>query len=180
MKFDYEDSKGSSMGKDDYVKLKDGDSVKGVFVGAPVFWHQIWQPGGRPTIVPRFTKGASFRFRINLVVAEGGAYVAKVLEQGKTVWDTLKSLNDEYPLENYTMKVTRKGSGKEDTTYSVLPAAGGELTGEQKAKIAAVKLHDLKAPSIDTTQDGAAKATDLHKTFDEASRVGVGARIPER
>lgn len=165
-----EGGNGSGVGKDDFVKLKDGDSVKGVFVGDPVHWYQIFNPGGRPTVVPQFTKGGSFRFRINLVVVENGTYVAKVFEQGKTVWDALNSLEEDYKFENFVMKISRKGSTKDDTVYSVIPAPGGELTPEQKAKIAAVKLHPLKAPSIQEAPEP--KAYSETPGFDDSEDPG--------
>lgn len=152
MKFNRrKDGQGGGLGKNEFLRLKDGDSVKGVFRGEPSEFYMIWEDGRGRAALP--DEKGSFRFRINIVVSEGGGYVAKVFEQGRGVYDQLAALNDDYPLENFVMKISRKGSGPKDTIYAILPLPDGKLTDEQKAKIAAVKLHELKPRSPEKPEE---------------------------
>lgn len=118
-----------------FVKLKGGESVRGVFVGDPVDFMKAFKEGDKP----------SFRFRINFVTQENGAYVAKIFEQGKTSYQALRTLNDQgYELDKHIMIISRQGDTKDTTTYSILPAPKGNLTTEQSEQVSKVKLNDLK------------------------------------
>lgn len=136
-----------------YVKLKDKESIKGVFRGSPKIKYIHWQDGkgddcaGQGCQLCASGNKKSFRFLLNMVVKdESGGYVAKVLEQGWTVYNQLRDLNVEYPLESNIVKVTRAGSGKNDTSYTILPIPNGVVTKEIEAKISAVKLYDFDEP----------------------------------
>ena len=74
---------------------------------------------------------------------ENGAYVSKVWEQGWTIYQTLEGLNEDYNLEEHLMKITRKGSGQNDTTYTILPVPNGGLSKEQLQAVSTVPLPDL-------------------------------------
>lgn len=115
-----------------FVKLKDGEKILGVFKGSPAEFYKIFAEN---RIVPAGTKGASFRFRINFVTKEGASYVAKVLEQGGTVYDMLKDLNESYPLEETVVEIKRTGATKDDTRYSILPLHPSKQPGEASWKI---------------------------------------------
>lgn len=141
---------GSDNSKD-RIKLKAGDSIKGVFMGNNHQFRQHWTDS-KPTDCPgehQCTKcangeKASFRFKINLVVKENDTYIAKVWEQGWTVFLALKSLHEGgYDLEKYLMKISRTGSTKNDTVYSVVPVPNGLLTPEQLKELSKVKLISL-------------------------------------
>jgi hypothetical protein len=101
-----------------YLKIKDGEKVAGVFKGEIHEFGLIWE--GKK-VVPIGTTGSSFRFRINFITKEGASYVAKVMEQGATVYNMLKDLNESYPLEETVVEIRRSGSTKDDTRYSILP-----------------------------------------------------------
>lgn len=135
----------------DRIKLKAGESIKGVFMGEVHEFRQHWADN-KPTLCPgqndcsKCANGEkpSFRFQINLVVKENDAYVAKVWEQGWTVFLALKSLHEGgYDLEKYLMKISRTGSTKNDTVYSIVPVPNGLLTPAQLKEIAQVKLIQL-------------------------------------
>lgn len=100
----------------DYLKLKNGESAMGVFKGDPYEFYQVY-PSNDP--VPAGTKGAAFRFKINFVTKEGATYVAKAFSQGVTIYNRLKYLNESYNLEETVVKITRKGSTKDDTEYYI-------------------------------------------------------------
>lgn len=128
-------------GKQDYIKLKDKESVVGVFVGEPFEFYTQWE-NGKPRVVPEGTAGAGFRFRLNFVVKEGPTFTPKIFENGVTVYRQLGDLNDEYEgLENIYVKITRNGTGT-DTTYSILPSKQ-QIKKEEIAHIKTLKLHDL-------------------------------------
>lgn len=131
------------------LRMKSGEAVKGIFRGDPTDYRQHWSNNrsylctGRDTCeLCKAGEKSSFRFRINFVVNENGAYVAKVFEQGKAVYEALKTLHAEYGLDKNQMKITRIGSGT-DTQYTILPVANGALTAEQEKAISAVKLIPL-------------------------------------
>lgn len=149
MKFDTGSS--GQSGKADYVKLKSGDSIRGVFRGEPHVFYSHWKDG-RPyacegrDICGKCAVGdkTSFRFKINFIVKENETYVTKVWEQGWTVFLDLKALNEGgYDLEKFLMKISRTGSTMNDTKYSVVPVPNGQLSPIQLGHLANVKLVSL-------------------------------------
>ena len=132
-------------GGKNFVKLKDKEWVAGLFAGDIHEFFVKWE-GGKPTEVVEGTPGASFRFRVNLIVKEGSVYVPKIFEQGVTVYKTLAELHDMYPFESTLMKITRHGSSQNDTTYTVLPLPQ-KLDPETIAHIKTIKLNDLTGKS---------------------------------
>lgn len=125
-----------------FIKLKDGEKILGVFRGDLYEFFQVWES---KEVFDHPTKGASFRFRVNFITKDGTAYVAKVLEQGATVYNMLKDLNETYPLEETVVEVRRMGSTKDDTRYSILPVPPKNQPTEASWKIInSVKLIDLK------------------------------------
>lgn len=145
-----------------FVKIGAGESVIGVFRGEPHDFRQHWV-GDRSEICLGGSSGdgcvhcangirPTFRFRINFMVKEGNAYIAKIFEQGRRVYDQLKGLHADYDLEQTVVKISRQGSGKDDTVYSVLPLPPpkGSLSKEALSAIKDVKLHDLVNPIDDS------------------------------
>lgn len=140
-----------------FLKLKDKESVRGVFRGDPVDFKQHWITGTRPilctgpgcpTCAADPTKKPSFRFRINILVKdEKGGYISKIFEQGWTVYLQLADLHKVYPLDQTVMRITRSGSGQNDTHYSILPEPRGEVTPQMEAILAKVPLQVLQHTS---------------------------------
>lgn len=126
-----------------YLKIKDGERVRGVFKGNPHEFGRIgW--GKDSKVVPFGTEGSTDRFLINFIVKEGASYVAKVWERGNTQYNEIKDLNEKYPLEETVVEIKRVGSGKDDTRYSILPLPPKEQPGEAGWKVInAVKLVDI-------------------------------------
>ena len=162
MKFKTGGSK--SEGSKHYIRLKDGDSVSGVLRGDPVEYRTHWVGQGTvlctrknrtDTACKYCNEGnkPAFRFKLNMIIKENGALTAKILESGWTVYESLDALNKEYPLDKTTIKISRKGSGKNDTTYSVIPVRGGEVNADLEKMIGAVKLHDLNGKETPPTQE---------------------------
>lgn len=148
MKFKIEGSTDSK----NYLRLKDKDSVKGLFVGDPYEFRTHW--AGQSSHLcsednncERCASGekSTFRFRQNFIVKNETSYESKILEQGWTVYCTLKGLHEgEYDLEKHLMVISRVGSGKNDTTYSIVPAKNGEVTPTLAATLAKVPLIELR------------------------------------
>ena len=58
----------------------------------------------------------------------------------------LKSLNEDFPLDSTVMKITRFGSTKDNTNYTILPIPKGhEVTPQLNEVLSHVKLNDLTA-----------------------------------
>jgi hypothetical protein len=148
-----EDNSGG-VSSESFLKLKDKDTVTGVFRGEPYDFMQHWV-GNRSTpctedkSCPHCKDGnkPSFRFRINFIVKAEGAYKAMIFEQGWTVYTDLRALNKDYSLEKYAMKITRSGTTKNDTKYTILPVPKGELNDAALKALAGVTLNDLQGTS---------------------------------
>lgn len=134
-----------------FVKLKDKESIVGVFRGKFYEYRTHWADG-RSTICPgkeqcdlcKAGNKSKFRFRVNFVVKEGDGYGARVLDQTWTVYETLRALQEDYhPLEKYIVKITRHGSGLQDTSYTVIPVPNALIDHEKEKKIDAVALNNL-------------------------------------
>lgn len=140
-----------SMDSKNYLRLKDKESAKGLFVGEPYHFRVHWVTNktvlcSEDNQCANCNKGikGSFRFRISFIVKEGANYVAKIFEQGWTVYEALQHLNGDYDLEKHLVKISRSGSGPSDTSYAIIPLPDGKVTPPLAAKLALIKLHDLK------------------------------------
>lgn len=134
------------------LKIEDGKSIDGVFRGDPYEFEQHWT-GKFPTECPgratctecKAGDKPFFRFRINFIVKENGAYTAKVFEQGWRVYTSLKALHDAgYELEKTTVIVARTGSTKQDTKYTITPKPKGELSELVDKALSQIPLHSLE------------------------------------
>ncbi len=135
-------SKGGSDGPtgSTFLKIADGESKRGVFRGEIYEFFSKWE-GGKSLVCEPNEPGAKRRFKINFITEENGGLVAKVWECGILVYQQLKDINDEYPLDETKVKVTRSGTGK-DTSYMILPllSAKEKLTPKQLDKIQSIDL----------------------------------------
>lgn len=139
-------------GSQDYIRLKDKESVVGVFVGDPYEFFSIFE-NKKPREVPEGTSGAKFRFRLNFVVKDGTNFIPKIFENSATVYRQLDELNAEYDgLDTIYVKITRNGEGL-DTTYSILPSKNPPKK-EELAHIKTLKLHDLSVKKSDDAYKG--------------------------
>ncbi len=155
---------GESEDSKNYVRLKDGETVTGVFAGEIYEFSKHWvmnrsevcKGDGCPLCISSGKRG-SFRFRINLVVkTPQGPHglEPKIFEQGWKFYKQLRELNEEYPIEDTIVKITRQGSQMNDTTYSVLPVKDCLVKPDLAAKIKSISLIDLRH-SEDKADDAA-------------------------
>lgn len=129
-----EESEKSSL----FIRLKDGESIEGVFRGEPYFFYQKFKD---PIEYEKWAEGRSFKFKINFITRDNGTPTAKIFQGGATLRDMLIDAADEYSLDT-VFKIKRTGSGKDDTRYSILFKAS--LTPEQIKTIGEVKLNELE------------------------------------
>ncbi len=132
-----------SGGSKNFLKLKDKESVTGIFMGDLHDFFVLWE-NGKTRVVPEGTSDAKFRFKVNFVAKEGAVYVPKIFEQGLTVYRQLAELHDEYGLDQIVVKVTRNGTGN-DTTYSLLPLLKQTITKETMAHLKSLELLPLES-----------------------------------
>lgn len=134
----------SSGGSKNFIKLKDKESIVGIFRGEPKEMFVVWD-GNKSKEVSEGTAGAKFRFRINFVVKEGPTYVAKVFEGGSKVYEQLAQLNEEYELDKTFVKISRSGSTMNDTSYAILPVIKQAFTKETEAVLKTLTLNALES-----------------------------------
>lgn len=114
-----------------FLRLKDGESVVGVFRGEIYEFHQIWE-GGKSHVVSEDHPGAKSRFRLNFVPK--GESKPKIFEFGLTIYNQLAEISEDYEVEKTAVKITRRGTGT-DTVYIIIPAK--EQPTEKQLKLLA-------------------------------------------
>lgn len=115
------------------IRLKDGESVQGVLRGDIFEFESAFKPTDKP----------KFRFKVNMVLMENGALVCKILSGGWKLYSQLRELSESgWDLETSFVRVSRTGSGINDTVYSATALPKGP-TPETLQKIAAFKLRVL-------------------------------------
>ena len=149
MKFERIETKQSDgvSGGGNFLKIESGQSVTGVFRGEIGTFWQAWPRGGAKQVFSEPTPGSALRFRANFVVHENGKFVAKVYEFGVMVNNTLFEIQQEnIDLTTTKVKISRYGSGKNDTRYVVLPL--GPVPPKALKEIEAVELRPVTPPQI--------------------------------
>ena len=151
------------LGKDNFLKLTDGEEVTGVFRGDIYMFKNHWMGNGSPSVecsgadcpvcATKPPKGPSTRFRVNFVTTKDGQWVAKIFEGGGELYDQLVVLDKKFDLSSTVVDLSRTGKDK-NTRYNVLPRKDVPITKEMDAKIQAVKLLPLSA--VDVESSGAA------------------------
>lgn len=131
-----------SEGSNLFLKLKDGESVAGVFRGEIHEFYSKWD-GNRSHLSTPLDQEAKCRFRLNFVTKEGAKFVAKIWEFGLVVYNQLADIDAEYPLEETKVKITRRGM-KTDTTYMILPLMKEKIDPKTMTAILSVPLNVLE------------------------------------
>ncbi len=142
-----EEAKRKGSASEDYIRLKDGESVEGVFVGEPYFYYGAFKDR---TEYPEWQEGLSFKFKINFVTHDNGQLVPKIVQGGRRLANAIVTVKEEYGLDN-VFKIARAGSGKDDTTYAVL--FKGKIPDAIKAKLKDVELKKLQFKKAETEEE---------------------------
>lgn len=135
-----------------FLKLEDGVPVNAVLRGDVFKFYQDWPLGGEKKVFAEPTPGTKPRFKINAIVSENGAFVAKVLEYPPIVSNALADLVEAgYDLDVTKLQIKKTKQGKK-TEYSVVACAPKEQPSAKHLKeIAAVELLPL---TITTSEPG--------------------------
>ncbi len=131
-----------------FVKLENGKSIEGVFRGDPYTFFSIYGDKERREFDDQ-VPNSQFKFKINLVVKENGAYVAKVFGSGWTTFNSLDTMIQELGQDQLFKLICSKSGNK--TSYNIVPK--GPITQAEKQNIAAVKLHKLSDNKVDSALD---------------------------
>lgn len=130
---------GSSGGVDKYLKFKDGESKNLKLAGEIYEYYAKWVNGKSQIVEPTDPDGKS-RFRVNAVAVEDVRMppIMKIWEFSMPVYRALSAINEEYPLEQIWIKVTRHGLST-NTEYNVLPL----LKAKMDPSLDKLELHIL-------------------------------------
>lgn len=131
-----------------FLKLKDGESLRGVFIGEMYIFYTKWVNGKSIETESKDPEG-KVRFRNNIALVDPLTHelTVKIWEFPWSVFAIIREINFEYPLETIKVKITRTGTGV-DTTYSVLPLVSPKdlLTKEKITAINSMPLLPLVKP----------------------------------
>lgn len=141
MKFTKKDI-GSDSGGGNFLKLKDGESIKGVCRGEVYEFKIIWE-SGKSKVVGNNDLNGKHRYRCNFVISESGKFVAKIWEFGITINNMLADLSEEYDLTETKIKISRVGTGKE-TQYTIMPLAKDLISSKDLTEIDQISLNVLE------------------------------------
>ncbi len=131
---------GDTGGPTLYLRLKDGEAVNIIPRGEI---HEFYSVFGTRGEVTSTTPGAKLRFKMNVVVNEAGVLKAKILEFGMTIYDQLSEINKVCDVTKTKIRLSRKGSGKSDTMYMLLPVVNEPVSPKVLATIEAIPLNIL-------------------------------------
>lgn len=140
---DYSSKMTSETNSKLFLNLADKEAVRGIFIG-DMAEHYVKWVNGKTVESNEDDPEAKVRFKCNFVVSDGGELVVKIWDFSLTVYQMLKDINEEYPLETTKLKITRNGV-KTDTTYTIMPLVGPKdvLTAQQLSVIGKMRLHSL-------------------------------------
>lgn len=130
-----------------FLKIDDNSSVNGVVRGPVVEFYMHWPAGGTKQVYDKPTAGAKPRYKVNFIVFEEGAFIAKVFEFPPTISNMLADIDESYDLDKIKIKISKFKQG-ERVSYQVMPLAGDKdkLSAKHLKEIDAVELHDLSIP----------------------------------
>lgn len=120
MMFPPRQANGESEGGGLYLRLKDGESITGILLGNV---HVFYSVGfGADTRVVGPGEGGKKKYRHNFVVKEGQDYAVRIWEFGPKIYDQLSALEASgWELNKTLLTISRSGSTKENTKYTVTP-----------------------------------------------------------
>lgn len=151
-------------GSKNYLKIKDKESVRGVIVGEMHHFYVKWL-NGKSLPAEMSDSEAKVRFKCNFATTdETGSLSMKIWEFPYTIFEQLKAINEDYPLDATKIKITRSGTGTE-TTYQIIPlvTAKDTLTNQQALAIKGLPVHALDKKM---QPPGASDARDSFKGID--------------
>ena len=144
--------KETSTSKEDYIKLKDGQFIEGVFMGDPYTFYTIYKENPYKEYATKETPNHSFKFKINFLVSSGNGYVSKVISGGYGFLLNIRDAIIEYG-EQCVFKIKRTGVEKA-TTYTVFFKRHiGEEEWNELKTIELKQIHPVKTSTNPSRQD---------------------------
>lgn len=129
---------------DNYLKVKSGDSFVVCCRGQDLTYDFLWDDTKKRSVwVDQGTPHARFGFRINVVLRD--SFQVKILDKGISVYKRLQAIQKAgHPMDRTWLMLSREGSGKNDTEYTVeVLGPNNQMTEEEFAKLEGLKLFDL-------------------------------------
>ena len=108
------------MGGGKFLKLEVGQSVSGVFRGEIKSYWQNWPKGGTKETSDVAKPGFQERFKVNFVVYEEGAFVAKIFDLNLFTYNQIATINESMDIETIKCTISRQATGK-GSTYFIMP-----------------------------------------------------------
>lgn len=141
MKFDHKDQPGNDKSKDGiFIQIKDGDAINLVFRGEIYSFYSVFGVKGEAS---PDDEGARQRFRANAIVWAGDTFKAKILEFGKSIYGQMEEISKVCEITETKCRLSRKGSTKDNTEYTLLPVIKDPLTAVQLDAISRIPLNIL-------------------------------------
>lgn len=123
-----------------YLRLKDGEKAIVAFIGNPTARETIWINGKSEDYDPNnpthTTSKEKPTVRVSIEVFNCTEKRKQTLEMGKKLFRDLCARREKYGLEDWTYEVSRRGTDKTNTEYSILP--DNKITPELRAAISDV------------------------------------------
>lgn len=99
----------------------------------------------------KYKPQGAFRFRVNAIIKENGAFVAKIWEQGPMVYKMLRSMYQTAQAlggscNDKLFDIKRQGSTQDDTKYTI-EISEIQPDADELSAVNAVKLNDLAPDS---------------------------------
>jgi hypothetical protein len=144
---------GTGSGGGKFLKIEVGQSVTGVFRGETVSYWQKWPKGGvkEQSDIPK--PGFQERFKVNFVVWEDGAFVAKIFDMNLFSYNQIADINESMDVETIKCRISRQATGK-GSTYMIMPMLKEPLSPANLKAIEAVELNSLGASQQQATDPG--------------------------
>ena len=158
------------LGKENFLKLGDGEEVTGIFRGEIYRLKKHWSASrsiecigfGCPVCPAEAESNAKekdekkhrfamFRFRVNFVTTINGQWVAKIFEGGGELYDTLTNLDKKFDVTKTVVDISRQGM-KQNTKYQITPRPDQPLTADIESMINSVRLHGLSTKAEESVE----------------------------
>lgn len=125
-----------------FLRFEAGSSEVVVFCGVPSTRRVVWTGAKTEDYDEEAHKGLRPMARVSINCWLPGTDEVRIWEMSGGVFGDIVKLRGKYGLAKWSFEVARQGKGKE-TRWTILPEE--QLTAEQRQKIDALTLHDLKA-----------------------------------
>lgn len=164
-------------GDTNFIKIASGASITGLLTGDVRTFHQhtinksFFPCMGNTCQYCQQGDKKQFKFKINILVTENGAMIAKIFQGGWKVYQQLGALQKNgFDLTQIPVVIQRQGTGMA-TVYTVMPSPKGAINPKALEQMRDVKLLALEKEVEQTPRT----VTSLH---DQSDSFEDGEEIP--